>query len=134
MINFFKDSVRELKHVVWPTREETKNYFLLVVITLLLFGVYLFVVSTVFTEGLFALKKAVSGTSVSSVDTWINPNDFIEKNVDTVDVLPEWEQFLPEEEVVVPEAEESAKDVIIPLENDSLNIEGVSVWEVKVGE
>jgi preprotein translocase SecE subunit len=37
MLQFFKDSVRELKHVVWPTREETKNYFIIVVFVLVLF-------------------------------------------------------------------------------------------------
>ncbi len=61
MITFFKDSVRELKHVVWPTREETRNYFLIVVVTLILFGLYLFIVSTAFTEGLFALKDFIQG-------------------------------------------------------------------------
>ncbi|MCD5380463.1 preprotein translocase subunit SecE [Candidatus Gracilibacteria bacterium] len=76
MINFFKDSLRELKHVVWPTREETRNYFFIVVITLILFGLYLFAVSTVFTEALFALKDAVGGTSTT--ETTIDPSAFID--------------------------------------------------------
>ena len=50
MITFIKDSFRELKHVVWPTREETKSYFMMVLVTLILFGLYLFIANTVFSE------------------------------------------------------------------------------------
>jgi preprotein translocase SecE subunit len=37
MIQFVKDSLRELKHVVWPTNEETRNYFVIVIVVLTLF-------------------------------------------------------------------------------------------------
>jgi len=37
MIQFFKDSFRELRHVVWPTKEETKNFFIIVLTVLILF-------------------------------------------------------------------------------------------------
>jgi len=60
MIKYIKDSIRELKHVVWPTREETRNYFVTVTLVLILFGVYLFVASTVFTKGLFGLKDFIN--------------------------------------------------------------------------
>ncbi|MDD2907095.1 MAG: preprotein translocase subunit SecE [Candidatus Gracilibacteria bacterium] len=60
MIQFFKDSVRELKHVVWPTKQETTKYFLIVVSVLVLFGIYLFIASTLFSEGLLYLKNMVS--------------------------------------------------------------------------
>ncbi len=60
MLQFFKDSVRELKHVVWPTREETKNYFTIVLIVLVLFWIYLFAASTLFSEVLLYLKNLVS--------------------------------------------------------------------------
>jgi preprotein translocase SecE subunit len=60
MITFFKESVRELKHVVWPTRKETSNFFIIVLVVLVLFGVYLFVASTVFSEILFTLKDFVN--------------------------------------------------------------------------
>ena len=60
MIKYIKDSIRELKHVVWPTREETKNYFVTVTVVLVLFGLYLFIASTVFTKGLFGLKDLTS--------------------------------------------------------------------------
>jgi len=50
MIKYIKDSIRELKHVVWPTRKETNNYFLPVVLVLIAFGLYLFIASTIFTK------------------------------------------------------------------------------------
>lgn len=56
---YIKDSIRELKHVVWPTREETTNYFLTVVLVLLAFWIYLFIASTIFTKSLFGLKDFV---------------------------------------------------------------------------
>ncbi|MDF1682976.1 MAG: preprotein translocase subunit SecE [Patescibacteria group bacterium] len=37
MLQFFKDSFRELKHVVWPTKEETIKYFIVVVSILIIF-------------------------------------------------------------------------------------------------
>ncbi|HBA45402.1 TPA: preprotein translocase subunit SecE [Patescibacteria group bacterium] len=30
MINFLKESIKEFEHVVWPTQNETKKYFLIV--------------------------------------------------------------------------------------------------------
>jgi len=59
MISFVKDSLRELQHVVWPTRKETTNFFTIVVVVLVLFGTYLFAASTVFSEILFTLKDLV---------------------------------------------------------------------------
>ncbi len=60
MIQFFKDSIRELKHVVWPTRQETTKYFIIVVTILFLFGIYVFIASTLFSEWLLYLKNIVS--------------------------------------------------------------------------
>ncbi len=58
-MDFIKNSFRELKHVVWPTREETKKYFLVVISVLVLFGIYLFIASTIFSEILYYLKNLV---------------------------------------------------------------------------
>lgn len=66
MIKYIKDSLRELKHVVWPTREETNNYFLTVVLVLLVFGIYLFIASTIFTKWLFGLKDIVDNNTTSN--------------------------------------------------------------------
>jgi preprotein translocase SecE subunit len=37
MFNFIKGSIRELKHVVWPTKIETKKYFVVVLTILVVF-------------------------------------------------------------------------------------------------
>ncbi len=60
MLQFFKDSVRELKHVVWPTRAETKNFFIIVILVLIFFWIYLFVASTIFSEIVTYLRDLVS--------------------------------------------------------------------------
>ena len=60
MIQFIKDSVRELKHVVWPTRQDTTKYFIIVITVLVIFGIYLFLASTLFSEWLLYLKNMVS--------------------------------------------------------------------------
>ena len=59
MIDFLKGSVRELRHVVWPTRKQTSNFFVVVLIILVLFGAYLFLANIVFSEILFTLKDLV---------------------------------------------------------------------------
>jgi len=60
MITFIKDSFRELKHVVWPTKEETRKYFIIVLVTLIAFGLYLTIANYIFTEWLFGLQKLFS--------------------------------------------------------------------------
>lgn len=57
MSNFIKDSVREFKHVVWPTKEETRKYFVLVVSILIIFWIYLFIANVVFSSFLFDFLK-----------------------------------------------------------------------------
>lgn len=70
MIKYIKDSIRELKHVVWPTRKETNNYFIVVILVLLAFGLYLFIASTIFTKLLFGLKDIVDWNKAEiSVET-----------------------------------------------------------------
>ena len=60
MITFFKDSIRELKHVVWPTKEESIKYFIMVLTTLILFTIYLAIANFIFTETLFSLNDVFS--------------------------------------------------------------------------
>jgi preprotein translocase SecE subunit len=59
MLKFLKASIREFKHVVWPTHNETKKYFLIVFVLLSLFGLYLFIANTVFSEILYGVKDIV---------------------------------------------------------------------------
>lgn len=60
MISFVKDSLREIKHVVWPTKAETRKYFLVVLTVLVLFGIYLFIFSNIFSYVMFFLKDALA--------------------------------------------------------------------------
>jgi|GEM_PF-1351482 len=59
-MSFFKDAIREFKHVVWPTAAETRQYFLVVLTVLVLFGLYIFIASSAFTSLLIYLKEMVS--------------------------------------------------------------------------
>lgn len=98
MFKFLKDSVREFKHVVWPTHAETKKYFAIVVILLALFGLYLFVANTVFAELLQALRDTFSGNapvvapeiSVENIETVTASGEVVIENnsgaVETVEV------------------------------------------------
>jgi preprotein translocase SecE subunit len=97
MFKFLKDSVREFKHVVWPTHAETKKYFTIVVILLALFGLYLFVANTVFAELLQALRDIFSSTtpnnipeiSVENIETITSTGETIvvESNTGTVETI-----------------------------------------------
>ena len=73
MFNFLQNSIRELKHVVWPTQTETKKYFVIVLTVLVVFWLYLFIASSLFSEILFFLKDIV----------WTNP---IETNIPNIDM------------------------------------------------
>lgn len=73
MIQFIKDSVREIQHVVWPTRKETQKYFLLVLVILIIFGSYLFIFSNIFSTIVFGIKDMVtwsSSVNTEAIDTW----------------------------------------------------------------
>ncbi|MGB2110716.1 MAG: preprotein translocase subunit SecE [Patescibacteria group bacterium] len=68
MLQFVKDSIRELKHVVWPTHAETKKYLTIVLVVLVLFGAYLFAASTVFSEVLYGIKDVVNPSEQQEVN------------------------------------------------------------------
>lgn len=98
MFKFVKDSIREFKHVVWPTHAETKKYFTVVVVLLVLFGLYLFIANTVFAELLQALRDVFSSStpvvapeiSVENIETVTSSGEVVIENnsgaVDTVEV------------------------------------------------
>ena len=72
---YVKDSIRELKHVVWPTREEANNYFITVVLVLIAFGIFLFIASTLFTKSLFGLKDFVDSKKTTITENIENTID-----------------------------------------------------------
>ena len=86
-MNFIKNALRELKHVVWPTREETKKYFVVVLSVLIAFGLFLFVFGSLFGNTLRGLKNMVNPVETSTSTTQI-PANTIGENVLTG---AEWE-------------------------------------------
>lgn len=67
-MDFIKNALREFKHVVWPTREETKKYFVIVLGVLVAFGLYLFIVWNIFSEILFGLKNMINPATTNNAD------------------------------------------------------------------
>ncbi len=60
-MQFIKNSIRELKHVVWPTKEETIQYFKMVFWTLFFFTIFLYILSNIFAYIILFLKDNVWG-------------------------------------------------------------------------
>jgi preprotein translocase SecE subunit len=56
MANFFKESMAELEHVVWPTHIETKNFFKVVVSVIVAMTIFTYLLTLIFSNGLFALR------------------------------------------------------------------------------
>ncbi len=69
MIHFVKWALRELKHVVWPTTKETQKYFNIVLIMLVIFGLYLFLFSNIFSTIIFGLKDMIWGETAPQPQT-----------------------------------------------------------------
>lgn len=106
MLQFVKNAVRELRHVVWPTRKETHKFFWLTLTLLIVFGIYLFIFSQVFSETLFALKDIFwTGHSTST------PVDFDVSDIFTgEETIPEESVFADEEEVFIDTDNEASQD------------------------
>lgn len=52
IINFFGDIIKEMKKVTWPKREELKESTMVVIVTSLIFAVFVYVVDKLINEGL----------------------------------------------------------------------------------
>jgi preprotein translocase subunit SecE len=52
IINFFTDIFREMKKVSWPKREELKESTLVVIITSLIFALFVYIVDFILNKGL----------------------------------------------------------------------------------
>lgn len=81
MLKYFKDSLKEFRHVNWPTRIETKKYLKIVVLTLTWFGIYLMIFWGIFSTIVFGVKDMVTpSTPVTS-----EPIDFSWADVQVTD-------------------------------------------------
>lgn len=65
--------MKEFDHIVWPTPEETKKYFVTVVSMITILTVFLFIVGTAFSVGLFAAKKQLVPASAVSTSSSTAP-------------------------------------------------------------
>ena len=72
-MSFIKESIKEFDHIVWPTSQETKKYFLTVVSMITVLTVFLFIVGTAFSVGLFTAKKQFVPAAVDTASTTSNP-------------------------------------------------------------
>lgn len=109
MIRFFKEAIRELRHVVWPTRKETQKFFGGVLALIIIFTLYLFIFTNIFSTIIFGMRDLFRGApQESSIDV---SDIFIDENQgEGTQVLPE-NQLLPEEEVPVIDEEQQEGDV-----------------------
>ena len=51
IINFFTDIVKEMRKVTWPKREELKDSTLVVIVTSLVFAIFVFIIDKILSEG-----------------------------------------------------------------------------------
>ena len=80
MKTFFQDSFKELRHVQWPTPNETKDYFKVVVSFIAVFAVFIFISGTVFSTSLFFAREHLglsqkTTTTASGTTSPINLQD-----------------------------------------------------------
>ncbi len=52
IIGFFTDIVKEMKKVTWPKREELKESTMVVILTSVIFAVFVYAVDKIINEGL----------------------------------------------------------------------------------
>ena len=116
MLQFLKDAVRELRHVVWPTRKETQKFFFLALSLIIAFTIYLFVFSQIFSEALFSLKDIFWTSQSSSTpldiytsDIFLNEETLPEESVfsESDVTIPDETSLITDEENISPESDES---------------------------
>ncbi|EKD66232.1 MAG: hypothetical protein ACD_49C00059G0005 [uncultured bacterium (gcode 4)] len=74
MINFLKESIKEFEHVVWPTQNETKKYFLIVTGVIVWLTIFLFIVSSLLSAGLFFAKDNINPATLPQSTQQTAPN------------------------------------------------------------
>lgn len=63
MINFIKNSLRELEHVVWPTPKETRTYMIYTVSIIVVMTIFLMILGYAFRMGLDQAKYTINPES-----------------------------------------------------------------------
>ena len=52
IINFFTDIVREMKKVSWPKKEELKDSTIVVLVTSVIFAIFVYIIDLIINQGL----------------------------------------------------------------------------------
>lgn len=65
MKQFLKSAFQEIEHVVWPTPQETKQYFIVVVTSIVVFGLFLFILGYIFSQTLFGVKDILDPQEIN---------------------------------------------------------------------
>jgi preprotein translocase SecE subunit len=76
MANFFKDSMAELEHVVWPTHLETKKFFQVVVTIIAAMTVFTYLLALLFSNGMIEARKLIHAPKAADISgsPTINPS------------------------------------------------------------
>lgn len=67
MANFFKDSMAELEHVVWPTHLETKKFFQVVVSIIAAMTVFTYLLALLFSNGMIETRKLIHAPKAADI-------------------------------------------------------------------
>lgn len=68
MANFFKDSMAELEHVVWPTHLETKKFFQAVVSIIAVMALFVYLLTLIFSNAFLEIRDRIHNAPVKSAD------------------------------------------------------------------
>jgi len=74
MIKFLKESIQEFEHVVWPTKNETRKYFSVVVTLIVALTIFIFLISTIFSTWLWFAKDAINPSKITPTNTATEKN------------------------------------------------------------
>jgi preprotein translocase SecE subunit len=68
MANFFKESMAELEHVVWPTHLETKKFFQAVVSIIAVMALFVYLLTLIFSNAFLTIRDKIHNAPAKSAD------------------------------------------------------------------
>jgi preprotein translocase SecE subunit len=85
IIQFIKDAITELEHIVWPTPTESKNYMMYTVGTIVVIWIFLAVMASILRSGLQTARAQFPHTPLSSqtVSWEVDVDSIIDKVIPT---------------------------------------------------
>ena len=69
MKNFIQEAMKEIEHVTWPTKAETKKYFTIVTTMIIVAVILLSSFGFLVTESMFAVRKITPHEVVAPITT-----------------------------------------------------------------